>query len=112
MLTLEQSSAEDRDSRTVLAMQLHQKTKEKDLKEFFSSVGDVRGVKMIQVCQSKIKYFPVITGDPGSPFAPIEEHWNRLHRIQILTKCATCPRTVRPTSQWNSYYGESLICRY
>lgn len=45
----DQSSAEDRDSRTVLAMQLHQKTKEKDLKEFFSSVGDVRGVKMIQV---------------------------------------------------------------
>jgi len=39
---------EDRDSRTVLAMQLSQKTKEKDLKEFFSVVGDVRSVKMIQ----------------------------------------------------------------
>jgi len=29
-------------------MQLHQRTKEKELKEFFSSVGDVRSVKMIQ----------------------------------------------------------------
>jgi len=42
------NTLEDRDSRTVLAMQLSQKTKEKDLKEFFSVVGDVRSVKMIQ----------------------------------------------------------------
>jgi RNA-binding protein 39 len=42
------NTLEDRDSRTVLAMQLSQKTKDKDLKEFFSVVGDVRSVKMIQ----------------------------------------------------------------
>lgn len=32
-------------------MQLSQRTKEKDLKDFFSTVGDVRSVKMIQVLQ-------------------------------------------------------------
>lgn len=50
---LDRASAEERDSRTVLAMQLSQSTKEKDLKEFFSAVGDVKAVKLIQSLSKK-----------------------------------------------------------
>jgi len=52
-LILDRASAEERDSRTVLAMQLSQTTKEKDLKEFFSEVGDVKAVKLIQSLSKK-----------------------------------------------------------
>ena len=52
-MVLDRASAEERDSRTVLAMQLSQATKEKDLKEFFSTVGDVKAVKLIQSLSKK-----------------------------------------------------------
>merc|ERR1711953_290525 len=49
----DKASIEERDSRTVLAMQLSQKTKERDLKDFFSAVGDVKAVKLIQSLSKK-----------------------------------------------------------
>jgi len=41
-------SARERDARTVIAMQLAHEIREFDLKDFFSSVGDVRAVKLIK----------------------------------------------------------------
>jgi len=51
----DKASIEERDSRTVLAMQLSQKTREKDLKDFFSAVGDVKAVKLIQSLSKRQK---------------------------------------------------------
>ena len=52
----DKASVEERDSRTVLAMQLSQRTRERDLKDFFSTVGDVKAVKLIQDGLSNIPY--------------------------------------------------------
>ena len=38
----------ERDARTVIATQLSHKIRERDLKDFFSSVGDVRAVKLVK----------------------------------------------------------------
>ncbi|XP_045472045.1 RNA-binding protein 39 isoform X2 [Harmonia axyridis] len=44
---LEELSPEERDARTVFAMQLSQRIRARDLEEFFSSVGKVRDVRLI-----------------------------------------------------------------
>ena len=46
-------SPPDRDARTVFCMQLAQRIRSRDLEEFFSSVGEVREVKLIQDRHSK-----------------------------------------------------------
>ena len=46
-------SPPDRDARTVFCMQLAQRIRARDLEEFFSSVGEVRDVKLIQDRHSK-----------------------------------------------------------
>lgn len=46
-------SPPDRDARTVFCMQLAQRIRSRDLEEFFSAVGEVREVKLIQDRHSK-----------------------------------------------------------
>merc|ERR1739847_109976 len=41
-------TARERDARTVIAMQISHEIRERDLKDFFSSVGDVRKCRVIK----------------------------------------------------------------
>jgi len=41
-------TARERDARTIIAMQISNEIRERDLKDFFSSVGDVRKVRVIK----------------------------------------------------------------
>ncbi|KAL3282452.1 hypothetical protein HHI36_005636 [Cryptolaemus montrouzieri] len=52
---LEELSPEERDARTVFAMQLSQRIRARDLEEFFSSVGKVRDVRLI-VCNKTRRF--------------------------------------------------------
>lgn len=51
----EELTPEERDARTVFAMQLSQRIRARDLEEFFSSVGKVRDVRLI-VCNKTRRF--------------------------------------------------------
>ena len=102
------NTLEDRDSRTVLAMQLSQKTKEKDLKEFFSVVGDVRSVKMIQDTDQKSTKH----GHPKIYFTHVDWRYFSInpthdHPKKTPSMGENLSLIINPIRRWDSHPGSS-----
>lgn len=113
-MVLDRASAEERDSRTVLAMQLSQATKEKDLKEFFSTVGDVKAVKLIQSLSKKRQK------NIGIAYIEFKEGFH-CHKIlirrfirenqKVHAKCTTCYWAQWSTTSRSSDSGPTKFGR-